>query len=119
MSENKAYSLDFEAPAPKTERKGTRKPEYDNTVQIFIKSKKDYAQIKVPADEKLSNVQIGLKTAIKRMKKSDDVKPIKRKDKIYLITKAYSDKQGWQWKISRTKKDEKTLGKKSTYKGKP
>ena len=122
MSEKEAYSLDFEAPAPKTERKGIRKVEYDNTVEIFLKSKKDYAVVKIPSKEKLSNVQIGLKTAIKRMGKSDEVKPIRRKGNLYLITKAYSDKQGWTWEITRTKKTKessKTLGKKQTISGKP
>ncbi len=102
MSEDKkAYSLDFSAAAPKTERKAIRKPEYDNTIEIFVKSKNDYAQVKVPEKEKLSNVQIGLKTAIKRAEKSDNIKAVRRKGKLYLITKAYSDKQGWKWKITR------------------
>jgi len=102
MSEDKkAYSLDFGAAAPKTERRGIRKPEYDNTITIFVKSGKEYAEVKVPKDEKLSNVQIGLKTAIERAEKSDIIKPVRRKGKLYLITKAYSDKQGWKWVVKR------------------
>ena len=102
MSEDKrAYSLDFGAAAPKTERKGIRKPEYDNTIEIFLRSKNDYAEVKVPKDEKLSNVQIGLKTAIERAEKSDIIKAVRRKGKLYLITKVYSDKQGWKWTIKR------------------
>ena len=99
--EKKAYSLDFSAAAPKTERKGIRKPEYDNTIELFLKSKNDYAQVKVPEKEKLSNVQIGLKTAIERAEKSDIIKAVRRKGKLYLITKAYSDMQSWKWKITR------------------
>ena len=102
--ERKAYTLDFEAPAPKTERRGIQKPEYNNTVNMFLRNEKSYAEVKIPKGEKSSSIQIGLKNAIKRMEKSNEIKPIRRKGKLYLITKDYSDKQGWVWKVIRKRK---------------
>jgi len=101
MSENKAYKLDFEAEPPKTKRKGRGKPEYKDTIDAFVRSGKEYAKIEVPESEKLSNVQLGLRSAIKRMGKAEEVKPITRKKELYLVTRAYSDKQKWKWKIIR------------------
>lgn len=105
MPETKAYTLNFEAEPPKTERKGRGKPEYKNTIDAFVLSEKDYAKVEIPRGTKLFNVQLGLRSAIKRMGKAEEVKPITRKKELYLVTRAYSDKQKWKWTIIRKKKE--------------
>lgn len=101
MSERKAYKLDFEKEPPKAERKGRGKEEYIGTVQAFLESGGDYAKIEVPKGEKISNVFLGLKNAIRRMGRTEEFKAIRRKGALFLVTKAYSDKRGWKWKIER------------------
>ena len=102
--ERKAYVLDFKVEPPKAERKRRGKPEYQGTIDAFIESGNPYAKVTIPKTEKLSNVQIGLKSAIVRMGKDNEVKAIRRKGALYLVTRAYSDKQGWVWKVIRKRK---------------
>ena len=105
MSESKAYGLDFETEPPKAERgKGRGKAEYKGTIDAFVKSGRKFAKIKLPTDVKLINVRAGLKSAIRRMGKSGEVKIIVRKKTLYLISKNYADKRKWIWKIERKKK---------------
>ena len=105
MSERKAYTLDFEEEPPKAERKG-REPsiEYTGTIDAFISSGREFAKVEIPAGKKLSVAQAGLRSAIRRMGKSNEVKTITRKKKLYLIAKPYSDKRKWTWKKERKKK---------------
>ena len=105
MSESKAYGLDFETEPPKAERgKGRGKEEYRGTIDAFVSSGKQFAKIEIPTDVQLINVRAGLKSAIRRMGKSDQVKIIVRKKTLYLIAKNYADKRKWVWKVERKKK---------------
>jgi len=104
MSERKAYGLNFETEPPKAERKGKGKAEYKETIDAFVRSGKQFAKIEIPKDAKLLNVHVGLKSAIRRIGKSNEIKIIKRKKALYLITRSYSDKRKWIWKIVRKKK---------------
>jgi len=105
MSERNAYGLDFETEPPKAERgKGRGKAEYKGTIDAFVSSGKQFAKIQIPRDVKLTNVRAGLKSAIRRMEKSGEVKIIVRKKTLYLISKDYADKRKWVWKVERKKK---------------
>ena len=97
----KAYKLNFEKEPPKAERKGRGKEEYKGTIDLFIESGREFAEVKVPAGEKLSNVSLGLKHAIERMGRTNELKAIRRKGALFLVTKAYSDKREWAWKVKR------------------
>lgn len=99
----KSYELIFEKP-PKPERKRKGKPEYSNTIDSFIASEQPYAKIEVPTGEKVSNVQIGLKHSILRKGKANEIKIVKRKGSLYLITRSYSDKEKWTWRPKPRKK---------------
>jgi len=111
--ERKAFSLEFEKP-PKAEREGVGKqpnPLYTNTIDDFVNTKREYAKITIPkeemdkseAEKPLLTFKSGLASAIKRKKLDNRIKVITRKENLYLITKAYSDEQGWKWKVTRKK----------------
>ena len=99
-------SLNFEKKPPKSEKggKGVINPIYEPQVKAFMESNRDWASVEGVPKDKLSSVSAGLRSAITRLGKENQIKPIIRKDSLYLITKAYSDKQKWTWKATRKKK---------------
>ena len=107
-----SFAFEFEEP-PKTERKGREpNPIYKNTVNAFLGTGRDWAKVTIPKEKLDKSVAVkpilsfmsGLTNAIKNMKAEHKVKAIVRKDKLYLITKKYSDEQKWTWKVTRKKK---------------
>lgn len=108
---SKGFRLEFEKP-PKAEREGREpSPLYRDTISAFLASGKDYAKLDVQGklnelkgENPLQSIRLGLSNAIRKAKAVNKVKAITRKNNIYLVTKAYSDKQGWTWKAPRRKK---------------
>jgi len=92
-------SLNFKKEPPKSEKggEGVINPIYEQQVRAFIESDKDWASVEGVPKDKIITVSAGLKSAIKRLGKEEDVKPIIRKDSLYLITRKYSEDQKWKW----------------------
>lgn len=101
------YGIDFSKKPPVARRVGKEKLKYTGTISAFIESGEDSGMIIARKGEEFKSVMSGLKGAIDRLGKSNDVKVISRDGVLYLITKRYSDKQGWMWKVPRRAKTKK------------
>ena len=100
---NLNLSLNFDKEPPKTEKggKGRANPIYEPQVKAFMESNRDWASVEGIPKENLNSVSAGLRSAIARLGKEDQIKSIIRKNGLYLITKKYSDEQKWKWKAKR------------------
>lgn len=95
--------LDFAAKVPECRRVSSKIEGYELTIEKFLESGEEKALIKKPKDLKIGSLRNGLKNTIKRMELEDKVKPSVRDGSLYLFTRDYVEKQGWNWQKKVTK----------------
>ena len=89
---------DFHAKVLECRRVSSKIEGYELTIEKFLESGEEKALIKIPKDLKIGSLRNGLKKTIKRMGLADKVKPSVREGSLYLFTREYVEKQGWNWK---------------------
>ena len=89
---------DFPAKVLECRRVSSKIEGYELTIEKFLESGEEKALIKIPKDLKIGSLRNGLKKTIKRMGLADKVKPSVREGSLYLFTREYVEKQGWNWK---------------------
>ena len=105
QSKRKSFNIVYEEP-PKAEKKGRIVVAYGGTIDSFVSNGKPYGRIEIEKGKKLSTISAGLKSAIERMNKTNEIKVITRKSKLYLISRDYSNEKKWKWETKRKKKEE-------------